>query len=788
MKRLFTPEWVFPKPVEIPEELRREIGGSELFLQMLVRRGITDPQSARPFLDPDLYQPCPASVMPGIDRAIPRLLEALKAHEKVGIWGDFDVDGQTSTAVLVSALRTLGCDVVYHVPVRGPESHGISIPYLEKFILSGPTLILTCDTGISANDAVDYANNKGVDVIITDHHTLPEELPQALALVNPHFLPSDHPLATLSGVGVAYKLVEDLFSALGRTGEEESLLDLVALGLIADVATLTGDARYLVQRGIQQIRSTPRLALETIFKENNIRAADFNESGVSFTIAPRLNAVGRLSDANPMVEFLLTSDPVFAATTCNQIEGLNSERKIKFDQVFRSAQAMIEAEPKLLDKPLLYLGHPDWAGGVVGLVANRLVELYHRPAILFNTSDCETARGSARSVDGIDITAAISRHKEMLTSFGGHPMAAGLAVPQQNFDKLKYDLFQTITKIAEESGVSPTIEIDMQVDLNDLGLDTIAEFEKLAPFGPGNPPILYAARNLAIESALPMGRSKEHEAITLSDETGNFYRVVWWQAAGLPHPGGRFDLAFSACLSDYKGSREPRLEWQDYRECEEDPTATSLNKKTSQIQINDLRSSPDPVQQLKQLAIRPDLCVYAEGTPQFPVPAHPRSGVTPSKTLAIWTIPPSLSVLRATIQSAQPEEIIWFASHPEENDLAQFLKRIGSLLKSQPPQNEVVSSSVETLAEKCATTVDLIQAAVNWYTARGDITLLNMDDRTVTYTLTQHPSDSMEVKRLQNQITVLHNEVIAFRDYYAKIEELSLLLPEESKNTKKPRK
>lgn len=781
MKRLYTPEWVAPQPVDVPDQLRQEIGGSDLFLQMLVRRGYVDPQKARAFLDPSYYQPCPASQLPGLDSALPRIVQAIKNHERIGIWGDFDVDGQTSTAVLLSGFRQLGCDTVYHVPVRGPESHGISIPYLENFLRTGVSLLITCDTGISANNAIEYAQSHGVDVIVTDHHTLPQTLPNALALIDPQFLDEDHPLRTLSGVGVAYKLIEAVYAEMGKTGDEVTLLDLVALGLIADVAILTGDARYLAQRGLLQIRNCPRTSLAAILSENQVQPETVNETVISYVIAPRLNAVGRLGDANPIVEFLLTEDPILIAATCNQIEGLNSDRKIKSDEVFKSAQVMIESEPRLLDKPLLFLGHPEWPTGVVGIVASRLVNLYHRPVILFNTGDPQIAKGSARSVDGIDITCAIASHKNLLVSYGGHPMAAGLAVSTENFDSLKYELIQTIDQIATISDYHPTIEIDAQVNLSEINFQLIDELQRFAPFGPGNPPILFSATNLEIESISSMGRSKEHETILLSDSYGNTFKVVWWQASEMPHPSSRFDMAFSAAISTYKGKTQLQIEWQDYRDCEVEMTSKRSKGQTG-INHLDLRASTSPVSELRRIISENETLIFAEGSFSCPLQTVNRENANPSRNLVMWTVPPSLGILQSFINKVKPQNIHWFALSADEENLGILLKRLGSALKSGP--GELI---YEDAATRFATTSALIHQAFLWFAARGDITLQS-DERTHgIYTLVSHPANIQQTELLQNQIQILHNEVCAFRDYYRKTPSPASLLAEEAKRPRKSR-
>jgi single-stranded-DNA-specific exonuclease len=784
MKRLFTPEWIFPTAVDIPLPLRQEVGGSDLFLQMLVRRGFSDPRKALAFLHPDRYIPSSGYEFPDMEKAIHRILSALDTNEKIGIWGDFDVDGQTSTAVLVAGFRMLGQNVEYHVPVRGPESHGISIPNLQTFLESGVKLLITCDTGISANEAIVYAAKCGIDVIVTDHHTLPDELPSAYALIDPQFLPEDHPLCTLSGVGVAYKLIEALFSELGRSREAESLLDLVALGLLADLAILTGDARYLVQKGLNQIRSSPRLSLSTILSENEIPAAEVNEDTISYVIAPRLNAVGRLSDANSMVEFLLTDDPVFARTTTNHIEGLNADRKTRCDQVFQSAQALLEQQPKLLEKPLLFLGHPEWHSGVVGIVASRLVNLYHRPVILCNTAENSNIKGSARSIAGINITEAIHQNKHLLNSFGGHPMAAGLSFDGRNFDELRFSLYKTIDEIVRQSNYQPVIQIDIPVEIKDLNRDLVDELAQFAPFGPGNPPILFSARKLEIENIRPLGRTKEHEDLTLGDSSGNVYKVVWWQAAGSPHPLSHFDLAFSASLAKFRGKLDLRLDWQEFRDLSLEGESLNQIVKTD-IENFDFRNSQNPEVDLHNFLSEPGGVVYSEGTIHCPVDSFTRAHLTPSDHLAFWTIPPSLDILQEIVEQVQPKMIAWFGNFPEENTLARLLKNVGITLKSASPLGNEATIDLEQLAEINATLRPLIKSVLSWYSARGDITLVDLDDDHSVFSPITHGKDDRETNRLQEQISKIQNEIIAFRKYYQNLESPSQLLSEKKSRNKK---
>ncbi len=336
------------------------------------------------FLHPDTI---PSIPFPDIEKATQRINLAIRSHETVCVWGDFDVDGQTSTTLLVQTLQSLGANVTYYIPIRGKESHGVHIASLEPIIDNGIKLIVTCDTGITAHEAIDYANSCGVDVLVTDHHDLGATLPKAKAIVNPKLLSPEHPLANLAGVGVAYKLAEALITNYELRITPADLLDLVALGLIADVALLKGETRSLAQKGIQKLRETNRLGLKAMAELSSTNLETLTEETIGFTFAPRLNALGRLSDANPAVELLMTDNPARARVLAAQIEGLNAQRRLLTSQIHEAAEAQLREHPELLTEPAIVLSHPNWPGGVVGIVANRLVDRYHKPAFLLTESE-----------------------------------------------------------------------------------------------------------------------------------------------------------------------------------------------------------------------------------------------------------------------------------------------------------------------------------------------------------------------------------------------------------------
>ena len=501
--------WIDPPPADVPASFAA-LNLPTLIAQTLVRRGVDTPEAARAFLQPDRLPPAP---FPGIEPAVERVREAIRRNERICVWGDFDVDGQTSTTLLVQALQALGGDVIYYIPIRGKESHGVHIETLKPILENGAKLIVTCDTGITAYEAIEYANAHGVDVVVTDHHELGPTLPNAKAIVNPKLLPEGHPLGTLAGVGVAYKLAEELLRGNDpsrATGVSEvaatTLLDLVALGLIADVALLKGETRSLVQRGIQVLRNTGRIGLRTMAELSGTSLESLTEESIGFSFAPRLNALGRLGDANPAVELLLSQNPARARVIATQIEGLNAQRRLLTTQVYEAAETQLRENPELRSEPAIILTNQNWPGGVVGIVANKLVERYRKPAILLSQSEDGILRGSARSIEGLNITEAITTQKDLLLGFGGHPMAAGLALPAEKLTQFRKGLARAIEeqlgKVVREE---PALQIDAWLRLDEIELSFAEALEALAPFGPGNPALTFATHKVALKSVAAIG-------------------------------------------------------------------------------------------------------------------------------------------------------------------------------------------------------------------------------------------------------------------------------------------
>jgi single-stranded-DNA-specific exonuclease len=755
-------EWLEPRDVSVPEKLRTAVGGHPLIAKSLHKRGYNTVDRAKAFLDPTHYKPTLSSELPNIIRAVDRLEAAIKQSEPICVWGDFDVDGQTSTTLLVSILKDVGAIVTHHIPVRATESHGLNLPNLKRLIDDGVRLILTCDTGVTAHEEITFAQSQGVEVIVTDHHDLPSRLPDAYAIVNPKMLSTDHPLRELPGVGVAFKLGEELSARYGKSEIIEQTLDIVALGIVADLATLQGDVRYLLQRGLNALRRTNRLGIQAMLDLAEVQPSWLTEEQISYVIAPRMNALGRLTDANVAVEFLTTKDLTKARILASELEGLNARRKLLCDQVTQAAQAQVESDPTYLEDEVLVLAHPTWPVGVIGIVASRLVELYHRPVVLIATPPEGPARGSARSIEGVDISAAIASQQDLLIKFGGHPMAAGLSLESSRVPEFRRRLSQKVREMVGEMAKGSRIQIDGYMPLTDISLEFVDDLERLSPFGPGNRNLILATRGVMVRGKRTIGQGGEHWLLEVADED-EVLKVIWWQAAGKRLPEGRFDLAFTARTSNFRGEREVRVTWVDSRPAEGEEII--LKEARQEITIVDYRQELNPSELLLRLRKEENVIVWSESTMELEVAEMDRYHLMPSEALAIWTIPPGLRELRDVLERVHPKVVYLFAVDPNLTSPEIFLKRLAGLIK-YALRTDGGRVQISALAAATASRETSVRKGIAWLASRGDIKVMIEDGNGLVLEIGGAPHTSSETEQLMIELTTILKETTSFRKYY----------------------
>lgn len=768
-------KWLDPEPVAVPRALREAVGGHPLVAETLVRRGITTPAEAAGFLDPQAYESADPFEMPGLRAAIARLQQALNLGERICVWGDFDVDGQTATTVLVSALRALGGDVIYHIPVRATESHGMRLPWFSEVLKQGVRLVVTCDTGVDAHEAVAYANSHGVDVVITDHHELPDDLPDAYAIVNPHLLPEAHPLATLPGVGVAYKVAEALYAQAGARSGADRFLDLVALGIVADVAVQTGDTRHLLQRGLEVLRQTPRMGLQELMKIAKIAPAALTEEDIGFGLGPRLNALGRLGDANPIVEFLTTEDLSRARILASQLESLNNRRKSLCDHVLAGAEAKLTHQPALLDDAALVLEDPKWPAGVIGIVANRLAERYQKPVVLLTAPPGEMARGSARSVEGCHITEAIATQEDLLEGYGGHAMAAGMALDPEDIDAFRRGLSKAVAAQLAEVTVEPALAVHGYVSLGELSVELVNDLRRLAPFGPGNPALVLATPHISVANTRQLGSAGRHLKVTVEDQDGTRRNVLWWNWDGEPLPEGPCDVAFTVGLNHFRGQTDVQLVWQAARRAAiEVAAAAEVEVRERPVALLDYRHMSDPWSAIAtMLAGDGDVQIWFEGETSATVSGRHRLDLEPAETLVIWRAPPGPKVLRTVLKRVAPGCVVVVAQHNALDEPSAFLAYLVGLVRYALNQREGWVRFPE-LAATMGHREAAIKAGLAYLVARGAVRMVS-EGETVVQLSAGGGRDSRAVVEAQELLIQILEDTNAYRRTFGAMTETQLL-------------
>jgi single-stranded-DNA-specific exonuclease len=551
-------------PPLLPEAQVSTISGKyipTLVAQLLCNRGITDPAQIEGFLAADERLLNDPFLLPDMDRAVARIYRALLSGEAIAIYGDFDADGITATTLLVEGLSSMGGRVVPYIPHRTEEGYGINDAALARLSQQGVSLVITVDCGITAVDEVEQAQKLGLDVVVTDHHTVPPQLPPAIAVVDPKRDDSRYPFAELAGVGVAYKLLQALFQTLGKDSDMTDFLELVALGTVADVVSLLGENRYLVKRGIAALHTTERPGLTELARCAGVPLSGIESETISWVLAPRLNAAGRLDHAGIGYNLLTTRSLEEAQRLASLLERKNAERQ-------RLTQAtLVRAREQLsttgTDLPLLMVGGEDFHNGVVGVVAGRLVDEFNRPAVVFERGE-EWSRGSARSIPNFNIIAALSDCGDLLSRFGGHPMAAGFTVSTENLDQLRVRLLEIASNQIASFTLGSVITIDAEVSLSSLSGDIFKMMQQLAPFGCDNPYPVFIARSVKVEDYRNVGKEREHLRIKLREDGVTWSGISFKMGQRIDEVTPRLDIVFKVEVDLWGGGNTLQLNILDF--------------------------------------------------------------------------------------------------------------------------------------------------------------------------------------------------------------------------------
>ncbi len=537
-----------------------------LIVQVLYNRGITAPEQAEAFLAPDALIGNPFQ-MRGVNEAVERVRRAIRAGEAIAVYGDFDADGVTATALLVQVLRSLGARAKPYIPHRIDEGYGLNLDALQQLKDDGARVVITVDCGVRSLDEVAFGTRLGLDMIITDHHAPTETLPDAFAVIDPKQPHCKYPTKDLSGVGVAFKLAQALLRVHARVPlnnqapvSEDALLDLVALGTVADLVPLTNENRALVQRGIARLRASERPGIQALIRHAALKPELLDAGHIGFTLAPRLNAAGRLEHALMAYDLLTTIYPDEAEALAQKLEETNRERQRLTSDLATRARERVAARAET--DILLFVTDAEFLEGVVGLIASRLVDEFYRPAIAVHRGETES-RGSARSISEFNIVAALDECRDVLVRHGGHAMAAGFTVRNENLAALEERLREIAARQLSPTELAPTLSVDAEASLSEMNWALQKSLEHLAPFGYGNREPIFVSRNVLVREARLVGT--EHLKLMLSDGQIVWDAIAFRQGSWLGNLPQRIDVAYQLDARTWNGETRLQLNVKDIK-------------------------------------------------------------------------------------------------------------------------------------------------------------------------------------------------------------------------------
>jgi len=550
-------QWKILPPV--PDEYLNASDFSPLIAQLLYNRGVKL-EDIDPFLSADRGLEGNPFLLPDISQAVSRVYKAVLAREKIAIYGDFDVDGVTAIVILVEGLSRLGAEVITYIPDRVNEGHGLKISALEKLQAQGVSLVITVDCGVTDLTEVKQAREMGMDMIITDHHIPLGSLPRAVAVIDPKRKDSMYPYPDLAGAGVAFKFLQALFHKDSREKWLAGLMELVVLATVTDLVTLVGENRYLVKKGLRELNNSSRVGIQEMGKLAGLKPGELDTKDISWVLGPRLNAAGRMDNASTSYQLLTTQSPEEARLLALELERRNAERQKLTKEVLSCAREKLAAK---LHLPVLIDGDESYSIGVIGLVAGKLVDEFYKPAIIISLGP-ELCQGSCRSIPEFDITAVLKECHNLLTTFGGHPLAAGFTVTRQNLAQLEDYITRLATDQLGQLDLRPEIVIDAELPLSTFSVETFNLIQKLSPFGRGNPQPTFLTRQVEVIECRNFGN--QGAWLRLKLKQGN----ITWQAVDFESRRtrkeipSRVDIVYNLEKSRWNGEEVLSLNLRDF--------------------------------------------------------------------------------------------------------------------------------------------------------------------------------------------------------------------------------
>ena len=544
------------------DNLEKELGISRILATLLAQQGIDSTEQAKKFFEPSMEEIHDPTLLHDMDKAVERIEQAVEKQEQITIYGDYDADGITSTSLMYETLLSIGANVNYYVPNRFTDGYGPNMDAYQRLIDNGTQLFITVDNGVSGKNVIDKVIAAGVDVVITDHHELPADLPNAVAIVHPRYPGSNYPFPDLSGVGVAFKVA---WALTGEFPVEE--LDLVAIGEIADVVNVTDENHALISYGIQQLRQEMRPGLAALMKLADIKANNLTDQDIGFGIAPRLNALGRIADANDGVKLLTSLDENESQKLAKEVDQANKERQNLVAEIMKEAEKQANSSANQQKRTLLIVGK-GWHQGVLGIVASRIMNETGKPTIVASTDQNNPTliKGSGRSIDSFNLFNALEAHRELFITFGGHPAACGLSFDQKNIVPLQIALEEEAVKQKFDPTVKQPLPIAMKLVPADVTQQLYNDIQRVAPFGPGNMEPVFELNNVKVVDVKTMGQEHQHLKFSIVSDKKNLTVVAFGQgnlATLLSAPTGQINLAVKVSLNEWRGKKSVQLMLED---------------------------------------------------------------------------------------------------------------------------------------------------------------------------------------------------------------------------------
>jgi len=750
--------------VHIPTELIEATDGDELIARIFYNRGYKNPDTVRQMLKEECYTPTHFNEFKGMEKAVERILKAAEKGEKVCVYGDYDVDGVTSTVILVECLSLFLDKVIYHVPDRFTEGYGMNLDVIEKLAADGVTLIVTCDCGISNVNEIKRAKELGMDVILTDHHTIPPELPNADVILNPKLLEEGHKARNISGCAMAYFLCHALLKSKGLEEKAEDYLDMLALSLIADVVSLNGENRFLLKKAMPKLFNTKRLGLIKLLEIAGKSGELKTEEDIAFQIAPRINAAGRMESARLPVELMLCKDPYIAAEMAQRIDFLNSERKRVQQEIIDQAVEQVETKKK--NKTVLVLYNDFWHHGIIGIAAGKICETYKKPAILLSLKeDGKTVVGSARSVEEINIYELIRECSGKLLKFGGHSQAAGLSLLKENIQE-----FMAEIEIAAEKkhfiGDTVNVNVDMELEIDSITEDFFERLMTAGPYGEGFEAPLFVSYGLKVLS--DRKTEKNHHIMILEGKSNTRISAVWWFGEDKSLQGKVFDAVYKIGKNTYKGKSNLQLTLAYVIESEGEVPKV-FNGKIIDERGRDINLLVEKYRQA--------LFFYEGLTSKCPLPfAVDRFDLKETENLVLLSTPSNTEVFREIIALSNPRNIILNFSVLPDYSFKGFVTNLLGLIK-YIVSKEKGMAYIESIAIKLGVEESIVKSGLKFLKAAGKIDYILSEDEVMVFLskgsgMTDN-SMFLAEKRLRNALMeknayqqfILKTEPENFREY-----------------------